>query len=138
MVTSLLNSRKAQHCHEHSIFWSYHICITFFCLCLSPSRLMENATDTFFYLVEGLSPYTPYAFRVVVSHTHGQTVSPWENLLTAEDSKYTYSHTQLHTLHLHGPGQCKNKKIEKRRNVPLVVINGQINTYQTELCRLFV
>ncbi|XP_070762485.1 usherin [Enoplosus armatus] len=49
-------------------------------------RLMENATDTFSYHVEGLSPYTQYAFRVVVSHTHGQTVGPWETLRTAEDS----------------------------------------------------
>ncbi|KAM9366692.1 usherin [Symphorus nematophorus] len=49
-------------------------------------RLMENATDTFSYHVEGLSPYTQYAFRVVISHTHGQTVGPWATLLTAEDS----------------------------------------------------
>ncbi|XP_074481361.1 usherin [Sebastes fasciatus] len=49
-------------------------------------RLMENATDTFSYHVEGLSPYTQYLFRVVVSHTHGQTVGPWATLYTAEDS----------------------------------------------------
>lgn len=58
---------------------------------------MENATDAFSYHVEGLSPYTQYAFRVVVSHTHGQTVGPWATLLTAEDSEYTYSNTQVHT-----------------------------------------
>ncbi|TMS13118.1 Usherin [Larimichthys crocea] len=49
-------------------------------------RLLENATDTFSYNLEGLMPYTQYAFRVVVSHTHGQTVGPWATLLTAEDS----------------------------------------------------
>ncbi|XP_051795531.1 usherin [Acanthochromis polyacanthus] len=49
-------------------------------------RLMENATDTFSYSVEGLSPYTQYLFRVVVSHTHGQTAGPWATLRTAEDS----------------------------------------------------
>ncbi|TDH17235.1 hypothetical protein EPR50_G00006290 [Perca flavescens] len=49
-------------------------------------RLMENATDTFSYHVESLSPYTQYMFRVVVSHTHGQTVGPWAILRTAEDS----------------------------------------------------
>lgn len=69
----------------------------FFCLCPSTSRLLENATDTFSYNLEGLMPYTLYAFRVVVSHTHGQTVGPWATLLTAEDSKYTYSYTKVHT-----------------------------------------
>ncbi|XP_010791101.1 usherin [Notothenia coriiceps] len=49
-------------------------------------RLVENATDTFSYHVEGLSPFTQYVFRVVVSHTHGQTVGPWATLRTAEDS----------------------------------------------------
>ncbi|KAM3624776.1 uncharacterized protein V6R79_001428 [Siganus canaliculatus] len=49
-------------------------------------RLMENTTETFSYHVEGLSPFTQYAFRVVVSHTHGQTAGPWVTLLTAEDS----------------------------------------------------
>ncbi|KAM9860567.1 LOW QUALITY PROTEIN: usherin [Aulostomus maculatus] len=49
-------------------------------------RLLENATDTFSYNVEDLSPYTQYLFRVVVSHTHGQTTGPWETLRTAEDS----------------------------------------------------
>lgn len=51
---------------------------------------MENASDAFSHHVEGLSPYTRYAFRVVVSHVHGQTASSWTSLLTAEDSKYTY------------------------------------------------
>ncbi|XP_059204973.1 usherin [Centropristis striata] len=49
-------------------------------------RLMENATDSFSYHVEGLSPYNQYMFRVVVSHMHGQTVGPWAALRTAEDS----------------------------------------------------
>lgn len=57
---------------------------------------MENATDIFSYHVEGLSPYTQYLFRVVVSHAHGQTAGPWATLLTAEDRKYTYSHTRAH------------------------------------------
>ncbi|XP_047436500.1 usherin [Mugil cephalus] len=48
-------------------------------------RLLENATDTFSYHVEDLSPYTEYQFRVVVSHTHGQTAGPWATLRTAED-----------------------------------------------------
>uniref|UniRef100_A0A3P9BUF9 Usherin n=1 Tax=Maylandia zebra TaxID=106582 RepID=A0A3P9BUF9_9CICH len=59
----------------------------------SPQRLLENATDTFSYYLEGLSPYTPYLFRVVVSHTHGKTASLWTTLRTAQDSKWTYSHT---------------------------------------------
>uniref|UniRef100_UPI0037E7E888 usherin n=1 Tax=Semicossyphus pulcher TaxID=241346 RepID=UPI0037E7E888 len=49
-------------------------------------RLMENATDTLSHHVEGLSPYTTYMFRVVVSNTYGQTVGPWATLSTAEDS----------------------------------------------------
>ncbi|XP_041646715.1 usherin [Cheilinus undulatus] len=49
-------------------------------------RILENATDTFSHHVEGLSPYTQYMFRVVASHTHGQTVGPWATLHTAEDS----------------------------------------------------
>lgn len=56
---------------------------------------MENATDTFSYHVEGLSPYTQYLFRVVVSHTHGQTVGPWATLRTAEDSKYIHTSTRI-------------------------------------------
>ncbi|XP_053172998.1 usherin [Scomber japonicus] len=49
-------------------------------------RLLENTTDTFSYYLDGLSPYTQYLFRVVVSHKHGQTVGPWATLHTAEDS----------------------------------------------------
>ncbi|XP_035991625.1 usherin [Fundulus heteroclitus] len=48
-------------------------------------RLLENATDNHSYYVEGLSPFTNYLFRVVASHTHGQTVGPWATLRTAED-----------------------------------------------------
>ncbi|XP_019935888.2 usherin isoform X2 [Paralichthys olivaceus] len=49
-------------------------------------RLMENTSETFSYHVKGLIPYTQYLFRVVVSHTHGQTAGPWATLHTAEDS----------------------------------------------------
>ncbi|CAB1442995.1 unnamed protein product, partial [Pleuronectes platessa] len=49
-------------------------------------RLVENATDTYSYHVKGLLPFTQYLFRVVVSHTHGQTAGPWATLHTAEDS----------------------------------------------------
>ncbi|CAJ1048931.1 LOW QUALITY PROTEIN: usherin [Xyrichtys novacula] len=49
-------------------------------------RILENATDTFSHHVAGLSPYTQYMFRVVVSHKHGQTGGPWATLRTAEDS----------------------------------------------------
>nr|XP_040024120.1 usherin isoform X2 [Gasterosteus aculeatus aculeatus] len=49
-------------------------------------RLVENATETFAYHVEGLSPYTQYMLRVVISHAHGQTVGPWATLRTAEYS----------------------------------------------------
>lgn len=68
------------------------------CICLGPSalRLLENATDTFSYHVEDLTPYTQYLFRVVVSHAHGQTAGPWSTLHTAEDSKFIYC-TQTHT-----------------------------------------
>ncbi|KAM3876945.1 usherin [Diretmus argenteus] len=56
----------------------------------SPQRpvvsLLENAINAFSYSVEGLSPYTHYLFRVVVSHTHGQTASSWASLRTTEDS----------------------------------------------------
>ncbi|XP_060897032.1 usherin [Labrus mixtus] len=49
-------------------------------------RILENTTDTFSHLIEGLSPYTQYMLRVAVSHTHGQTVGPWATLRTTEDS----------------------------------------------------
>lgn len=62
---------------------------------------MENATDMFSYHVEGLSPYTHYLFRVVVSHAHGQTAGPWATLFTAEDRKYKYSHTSAHIKKSH-------------------------------------
>uniref|UniRef100_A0A8C7Q6N4 Usher syndrome 2A (autosomal recessive, mild) n=1 Tax=Oncorhynchus mykiss TaxID=8022 RepID=A0A8C7Q6N4_ONCMY len=48
--------------------------------------LLNNVTSTFSHTVEGLSPYTNYLFRVVVSHTHGETASDWTSLRTAEDS----------------------------------------------------
>nr|XP_043886757.1 usherin-like [Solea senegalensis] len=48
-------------------------------------RLLENVTGTFSYRVDGLSPFTRYMFRVVASHTHGQTAGPWATLHTAED-----------------------------------------------------
>ncbi|KAF6731117.1 Usherin, partial [Oryzias melastigma] len=49
-------------------------------------RLVDNATDTFYYYVTGLSPHTQYQFRVVVSHLHGKTAGAWETFSTAEDS----------------------------------------------------
>ncbi|XP_028328840.1 usherin isoform X1 [Gouania willdenowi] len=52
---------------------------------MSVIRLMENATDTFSYYVDGLSPYTSYSLRSVVSHMHGQTAGPWVTMRTAED-----------------------------------------------------
>ncbi|KAG7481797.1 usherin [Solea senegalensis] len=55
-------------------------------------RLLENVTGTFSYRVDGLSPFTRYMFRVVASHTHGQTAGPWATLHTAEDRKYTHFH----------------------------------------------
>lgn len=66
-------------------------------MCVSISfRLLENATDTFSYHVASLSPYMQYSFRVVVGHTHGQTVSPWATLLTAEDGRFISPHTHTH------------------------------------------
>uniref|UniRef100_A0A3Q3B8L8 Usher syndrome 2A (autosomal recessive, mild) n=1 Tax=Kryptolebias marmoratus TaxID=37003 RepID=A0A3Q3B8L8_KRYMA len=62
-------------------------------------RLLENATDTFSYYVEGLSPYTYYLFRVVVSHAHGQTTSPWATLRTAEDRPGPVDTPTLRGLH---------------------------------------
>ncbi|KAK6307053.1 hypothetical protein J4Q44_G00222010 [Coregonus suidteri] len=49
-------------------------------------ELLNNVTSTFSHTVEGLSSYTDYLFRVVVSHTHGETASDWTSLRTAEDS----------------------------------------------------
>ncbi|KAJ7988957.1 hypothetical protein DPEC_G00314570 [Dallia pectoralis] len=49
-------------------------------------QLLENTTHTFRYTVNGLSPYTGYLFRVLVSHTYGETCSDWTSLYTAEDS----------------------------------------------------
>lgn len=69
----------------------------FSCLCQSTSRLVENASDTFSHHLEGLSAFTPYAFRVLVSHTHGQTASSWATLQTAEDCKYTCQCAQVLT-----------------------------------------
>lgn len=66
----------------------------------SDSRLLENATATFSHHVEGLSPYTQYMFRVGVSHTYGRAVGPWAAMLTAEDSEYAHSYTQVHTCNV--------------------------------------
>ncbi|KAK2854220.1 hypothetical protein Q5P01_006881 [Channa striata] len=62
-------------------------------------RLVENATDTFSYSVGGLSPYTQYLFRVVVSHAHGQTAGPWAALLTTEDSPGPVDSPSVSGLH---------------------------------------
>ncbi|KAF7657915.1 hypothetical protein LDENG_00020320 [Lucifuga dentata] len=64
-------------------------------------RLLENTTDTFSYYVDGLSPYTHYLFRVVVSHTHGQTASPWASLYTAEDRPGPIDAPAVSGLHPH-------------------------------------
>ncbi|XP_055085949.1 usherin [Periophthalmus magnuspinnatus] len=48
-------------------------------------RLLENATETFSFSVEGLRPYREYVFRGTVSHLHGQTLGPWTTFQTAED-----------------------------------------------------
>nr|XP_054587843.1 usherin [Nothobranchius furzeri] len=69
----------------------------------SPQRpvisLLENTTNTFSSYVEGLSPYKSYLFRVVVSHAHGQTSSPWANLRTAEGSPEPVDPPIVHGLH---------------------------------------
>nr|XP_057944950.1 usherin isoform X3 [Doryrhamphus excisus] len=62
-------------------------------------RLLENTTDTFSYHMSGLSPYTQYLFRLVVSHSHGQTTGPWETLCTAEDSPGPLDPLTVLTLH---------------------------------------
>uniref|UniRef100_A0A672FK37 Usher syndrome 2A (autosomal recessive, mild) n=1 Tax=Salarias fasciatus TaxID=181472 RepID=A0A672FK37_SALFA len=56
----------------------------FYSLQMRTSPQRPNATDAFSYSVDGLSPYTQYLFRVVVSHLHGQTASPWASMRTAE------------------------------------------------------
>ncbi|KAM4602923.1 usherin [Polymixia lowei] len=63
--------------------------------------LLENASDAVSYFVEGLFPYTHYQFRVVVSHTHGQTTSPWTSLRTAEDSPGPVDPPTASALHPH-------------------------------------
>ncbi|XP_077569166.1 usherin [Stigmatopora nigra] len=62
-------------------------------------RLLENVTDTFFYNVLDLSPYTGYLFQLVVSHTHGQTTGLWETLRTAEDRPGPLDHPTVSVLH---------------------------------------
>lgn len=106
----------------------------FFYLCLSISRLLENATDTFSYYLDGLSPYTQYLFRVVVSHKHGQTAGPWATLCTAEDSKYTCTHTQVkmnqlvihRCMHLH---MVLLHTMLKSKREKLAANNHEINDY---------
>ncbi|XP_039982949.1 usherin [Xiphias gladius] len=83
-------------------------------------RLLENATDTFSYHVEGLSPYTQYLFRVVVSHTHGQTAGPWATLCTAEDSPGPVDSPAVSGLH---------PRSVKVTWVPPSKPNGIITTY---------
>lgn len=117
----------------------------YLCLCQSTFRLLENATDTFSYHVAGLSPYTKYSFRVVVSHTQGQTVGPWATLITAEDSKYTCSlslyrtgtraHVRLTTVTYllmlsctHRHKQCKTAQSKRHNVLQLWWLFGQIST----------
>ncbi|XP_068431767.1 usherin [Clinocottus analis] len=88
-------------------------------------RLMENATDTFSYHVEGLSTYTKYMFRVVISHTHGQTASPWATLRTAEDSPGPVHSPTVSRLH---------PRSVTLTWVPPSQANGIITNYTLYLC----
>ena len=89
----MIGCSSLSSCLHLVLFDQIQVCVSnCFCFC---SRLLENTTDTFSYYLDGLSPYTQYLFRVVVSHKHGQTVGPWATLHTAEDSKYTYTCAQV-------------------------------------------
>nr|XP_061796460.1 usherin-like [Nerophis lumbriciformis] len=64
-------------------------------------RLLENVTDTFSYNVLGLSPFTHYLFRLVVSHIHGQTTGLWEALRTTEERPGPLDPPTISRLHSH-------------------------------------
>ena len=99
--------------------------ISFMFFCPSPLRLVENATDTYSSHVKGLLPFTQYLFRVVVSHTHGQTAGPWAALHTAEDSKYTYS------THTHTQVKC-TCQTERNYYSQIRVLTPQLRTMQKQ------
>ena len=52
-------------------------------------RLVDSVSTSFSYTAEELQPYTEYQFRLLVSHGHGETASPWVPLITAQDRKYS-------------------------------------------------
>ncbi|XP_061670381.1 usherin isoform X4 [Syngnathoides biaculeatus] len=87
-------------------------------------RLLENVTDVFYFYVPDLSPYTQYLFRLIVSHTYGQTTAPWEALRTAEDSPGPLDPPTVAGLH--------------SRNVTVIWVpppqpNGKIQSYSLYL-----
>ncbi|XP_068597953.1 usherin [Brachionichthys hirsutus] len=88
-------------------------------------RLLENVTDTFSYHVEGLTPFTKYAFRLVVSHTYGQTVGPWVTLLTTEDRPGPVDTPTVSGLH---------PRSVRITWVPPSEQNGVIASYTLHLC----
>ncbi|XP_068172657.1 usherin isoform X1 [Antennarius striatus] len=88
-------------------------------------RLLEDAVDTFSYHVEGLTPFTKYAFRVVVAHTYGQTIGPWAILLTSEDSPGPVDTLTVSELH---------PRSVKITWVPPSKPNGVITSYTLHLC----
>ncbi|KAM6979899.1 usherin [Aplochiton taeniatus] len=56
-------------------------------------QLIDSEGSTFTHTVEGLSSYTDYQFRVITSHTHGETTSQWTTLRTAEDHPHPHNVT---------------------------------------------
>ncbi|XP_063040160.1 usherin [Engraulis encrasicolus] len=48
-------------------------------------QLVDSVQPGFEYTVEGLRPYTEYQFRLLASHDHGETATPWVTLTTAQD-----------------------------------------------------
>ncbi|XP_029001116.1 usherin isoform X2 [Betta splendens] len=90
-------------------------------------RLVENATDTFSYRVEGLAPYTRYLFRVEAAHAHGRTAGPWAALLTAEDRPGSVDSPTVSGLH------SRSATITW---APPTQPNGIITNYTLYLCPL--
>uniref|UniRef100_W5NGL3 Usherin n=1 Tax=Lepisosteus oculatus TaxID=7918 RepID=W5NGL3_LEPOC len=48
-------------------------------------QLFDNATTSFSYITEGLEPYTAYDLRLIISNAHGNGISEWIRMVTAED-----------------------------------------------------
>ncbi|XP_076156222.1 usherin [Alosa pseudoharengus] len=48
-------------------------------------ELVDSVSTSFSYTVQDLQPYTEYQFRLLVSHGHGETATPWVPLITAQD-----------------------------------------------------